>query len=206
MRIGHCSWRKLWRSRSGAAAVEFAVAAPVMITMITGAIELSYFALARTMLEDSVRQAARFGITGASGTSGVSRADALSAVISEQMDPLIDESTTTVTYVSYPTMAGVGQPETWTDANANGRCDNGEQYREINGVPGWQRDMGRANSLGGPGDVIVYTVVFRYEPLLPYFSFLGNDEGELSLTARAVARNQIWQRVTPTTPTLSTCP
>lgn len=194
----------LQRSRRGASTVEFAVAAPVMLALLTGAVELSYLALARSTLEDSVRQAARFGLTGSTGGVSLSREAQLAAIIDAQMGSLVSRSTIDVTYKAYPSMAGVGQPEPFTDTNGNGVCNSGETYREVNGVPGWQADMGRAGSMGGPGDVIVYTVTFKYPPLVPYFSFLGDSNGDLTLTARAVSRNQIWQKVTPgTQPTLN---
>lgn len=62
----------LRRDVQGAAAMEFAVAAPVMAVALAGALELALAGFVGSLLESSLSDASRFGITGFT-TEGVTR-------------------------------------------------------------------------------------------------------------------------------------
>ena len=71
---------RLWRRRDGVTAMEFALAAPVVTLFVAGIVEVGMMLFALTLMEASVRESSRFGITGASGAAGVSREQAIRAV------------------------------------------------------------------------------------------------------------------------------
>ncbi len=58
-------------SRSGAAAVEFALLAPILVTVLLGMIELSRATLVKVMLSDAARKGCRTGIQRDKGNSDI---------------------------------------------------------------------------------------------------------------------------------------
>ena len=58
-------FRRVWSNREGAGVLEFAIVIPVMILFVVGIMEACALLFAESLLEGGVREAARYGITGA---------------------------------------------------------------------------------------------------------------------------------------------
>ena len=90
----------------------------------------------------------------------------------------------------YDSFDDIGEPEPFTDQEPmNGAYDAGEPFSDTNGNGTWDADMGTAG-VGGPGDVVVYTVSYDW-PLLTgmLFSWMGTD-GKVPLRASIAVRNE----------------
>ncbi|MCC7047132.1 MAG: pilus assembly protein [Alphaproteobacteria bacterium] len=152
--------RKLRRDSRGATAVEFGFIAPALFVVAWGTVELGMTLLANTLLEGSVREAARAGLTGYT-PSGMNRQDYIKNIVKENTIGLIDMNKLTIETKVYSSFADIGKPEPFTDTNGNGARDGSEAFVDINGNGQWDADMGVAG-LGGPGDIVVYTLKYDW--------------------------------------------
>lgn len=172
---------------SGSTLVEFGVCVGTLTLLIAAAIEFGVLFLVNGSLESAVLQASRYGITGFS-EEGVSREDAIMSIIEDQTLGLVDMSKTEISTKVYKAFDDVGKPEPFTDANGNGTYDGGEPFTDINGNGTWDSDMGAAG-LGGPGDVVVYTVTYPWTALTPLLAPIL--DGAI-LSATVSVRNEPW--------------
>lgn len=176
------------RRRDGATATEFALAAPLLLLLAAGIIEIGSFLFALTLLEAGVREASRFGITGREVAVGTSRETTIRNIVVANGIGLIDAARLQVQVTVYPGFSQIGQPEPFIDqAPFNGIHDPGETFTDVNGNGVWDADMGVAGT-GGAGDVVVYTLTYPWRLLT---GFLGPLLGEqLTLRASIAVRNE----------------
>jgi Flp pilus assembly protein TadG len=152
--------KRLRRNTDGATAVEFGFIAPALMVVAWATIELGMVLLANTLLEGAVREAARAGLTGYT-PAGINRQEYITNIVREHTIGLIDMSKLTIETKVYSSFADIGKPEPFTDGNGNGTRDAGEAFVDINGNGQWDSDMGVAG-LGGPGDIVVYTLKYDW--------------------------------------------
>lgn len=182
-------WRRLQRCCRGVAALEFALAAPVVVLMVAGIIELSLVMFVSTLAEGALREASRYSITGFI-PPGMTREQRLLQIVSDHTIGLVDMDEAVVTYKVYPSFSDIGKPEPFTDnAPANGAYDAGEAFQDINGNGQWDSDMGAAG-LGGPGDIVLYTIEFDWAMTTPLVSPLMGTGGKLALKSSVAVRNE----------------
>jgi len=154
----------LWRRRDGTTALEFAFAAPVVTLFVAGIVEVGMMLFALTLMEASVRESSRFGITGAGGAAGISREQAIRDIVDRVTLGLID-------------------------MNGNGQFDPGESFTDVNGNGQWDADLGAAG-IGGPGDVVVYTLVYDWPLLTGMLNPILGPSGTVRLRASVAVRNE----------------
>ncbi len=166
-------FRALLKSRAGISTVEFAIILPALLTLICGSIELGRISTASletaeaqrtTVMEESIEQAMRFFPLAAGAHVGVE----------------------TTVYSDFSS----AHPETYDDANENGQFDLGENFVDRNANGKWDAASPIAGTLGGPGDVVSYTVHF---PKRILFGFLGMNwlmGDRITLNATTVVRNE----------------
>lgn len=184
-------WTRLARDERGAYLVEFAIVAPVVISLVMGTIDLGYLSYVRATLESVTRDAARQAITRTSGCM-VDRSSTIESIISDSMNTFIDGGTpVSVTVRSYRGgFESVGQPEPLTnDLDGDGQYDEGDSYEDINGDGEWSADQGTLGDLGGPGDVVVYTTNFRAKTLFLGLPILFSKD-IVNMRASTVVRNE----------------
>ena len=182
--------RALAGERSGATALEFAILAPVLFLAVIGIIELAIVLLIQVLLEGSVREASRFGITGYT-PAGVTRDTQIRNVVARYTIGLINPNAITITTKVYPSFGQIGQPEPYTDSNHNGHYDAGEPYTDINGNGRWDADMGASGS-GSAGDVVLYTVSYDWHMITGLMRPLMGTNGVVHLQASIAVRNEPW--------------
>lgn len=175
------------KNRRGSAAIEFALLAPVFFYLVFGIIEVYTIALAEGILESSVRQAARSGLTGFN-PAGLTRDEFILQQIEEEAffintDNIIFENQI------YSSFENIDQPEPYTDENDDGFYDIGEPFTDVNANGQWDEDMG-ASGAGSAGDIVVYTIKYNWRFLTPFIGELMSDDGSLDLVASAVVRNE----------------
>jgi Flp pilus assembly pilin Flp len=157
---------RLWRDERGATIVEFAVVVPVLLLAVIGIIEVAIVLFISSTIESAVFEASRFGVTGNNDVPGVTREDRVRDIVERRTYGLVDMDRVEIEALVYATFADIGQPEPFTDANANGTYDVGEDYVDVNGNGQWDPDMGAAG-LGGPSDVVVYRLSYSWGILTP---------------------------------------
>jgi Flp pilus assembly protein TadG len=181
-------WAQLRRDDRGAAALEFALVSPLLILFIVGIIEVAMILFVSSLLEGSVREAARYGITGYT-ISGSSRVQIVRNIVASNTVGMIDMSKVTITTLTYSSFSNIGKPEPFNDANHNGIYDAGESYTDVNGNGKWDADMG-APGVGGAGDVVVYTVSYNWPFITGYLSDVMGLS--IPLSASYAVRNEPW--------------
>lgn len=191
MMIGfRSSIKRMLGDRRGASAVEAALALPVLIAVLIGAFELGGIMLTEILMEGAVRDASRAGITG-NNPQGKTREELIMEVLDSRTLSFVDTDKAVIRQLVYENFADIGKPEPLTkDVNGDGDYDAGQdEYVDINGNGQWDADMGAAG-LGGPGDVVVYTVTYDLPSLTGVFSPLYGEDGTIRLTASTAVRNE----------------
>ncbi|AIK96952.1 hypothetical protein [Candidatus Odyssella acanthamoebae] len=79
----------------------------------------------------------------------------------------MDPNKVKITVKSYPNLAGVNNPEPFTDTNNNGIYDKGEPYTEVNGNGIWDVDQGVTGSFGTAGQVVEYDISYVWDTVFP---------------------------------------
>ncbi len=182
--------RPVLRDTRGVTIVEFAIILPAMLTLICGTIEMGHMILARQVLEGAVVEAARKA-TASLETDEAHRKSIMTASITRSMAAFATAPGQAVeiqtrVYADFSS----AYPETYTDQNGNGRYDASEPYVDRNRNGKWDDTTAKSGTLGGPGDVVSYTVRF---PKRLLFGFVGRFIGRtatLPLSATTVVRNE----------------
>lgn len=180
-------FRTIQRDDVGAALVEFALVAPVLILLIMGMLDIGHRIYATAILQGSVQKASR----DASLDNGAANASAIDERVKSLMLPVIQEepiSTFDFKRQNYSDFSDVAKPEEFTDTNNDGDCNNGEPYDDVNGNDSWDADRGAAGQ-GNAKDAVLYTVKVTYPRLFPMAELIGLPQDEV-IEASTVVRNQ----------------
>ncbi len=169
--------RRFLRNRRGSSLVEFAIMAPLTITMLIGIVELGMVFLVSSSLENAVLASSRFGITG-STADGTTREDVIRDVIEQNTYGLVPLDEVTIDTIVYDNFSDIGEPEPFADTNANGVFDTGEPFTDVNGNGQYDTDVGLAG-LGGPGDIVLYRIRYQIQSLTqlfdPFFTVIDHS-------------------------------
>ena len=174
--------RQLARDERGVSATEFALIAPVFLTLLMGIFDAGQEAYGFSVLNGAVQKAAR---DSSLEITDIGFADAM---VERQVAPILPGATFKSTRTSYNDYKDIGRPEKWNDANNNGTCDAGESYVDENGSGDWDSDIGKEGN-GGADDVVVYQMTVDYEPTFKV-PFMPSHWTKRSLTASAIKKNQ----------------
>ena len=196
----------LHRDSSGVAAIEFAIVAPVFITLLIGTLDIGHWVYAKAVLAGAVQKAARESTLEDANTTTAD--DAVMDVIGS----VLPGAVLTSTRKSYYDFTDVGRPESWNDVknnavaspkNSDGICNNGETYTDENGNDQWDADVGVSGN-GGASDVVFYTVTVTYSPVfrLPY---APASWAQRTISATAVRKNQPFSKQSGYGSTAGTC-
>jgi hypothetical protein len=179
---------QLMRGKRGASAVEFALIAPVCMALVCVFIDLSMVMFITNVMEGGLREASRYAITGYL-EPGKTREQKIAEIVKDHSYGLILESDLTIIYKIYPSFEDVGKPEPFVDTNGNGKHDSGEPFTDVNKNGQWDADMGAAG-VGGPGDIVAYTVEYKWTLWTPLASEVWGDGGRITLNATIAVRNE----------------
>jgi len=182
--------RLLRRNEEGATIVEFALIAPTLMLFVMGIIEVAMVLFVSMLLEGSVREAGRYGITGYV-YQGFDRIAIIRKIVEENTIGLVDMEKVKIETLTYQSFSAVGQPEPFSDTNGNGQRDAGEPFNDVNGNGTWDDDMG-VNGAGGPGDIVVYTITYDWPLLTTFLGDLMGRAGIMQLRASYAVRNEPW--------------
>ncbi|MEZ5692265.1 MAG: TadE/TadG family type IV pilus assembly protein [Altererythrobacter sp.] len=176
--------KSLRRDEKGAAAVEFALVAPVLLIGMMGVFDLGYNMYTASVLHGAIQKTARDSTIEAAS----SKEAALDARVSTMVRKIAPNATVTFERTSYSSFSKVRQPEDWTDTNTNGTCDGGETYEDANGNGSWDPDIG-SSGFGGARDAVLYEVKVSYPRAFPIAGLIGASN-QFETKVRTVLRNQ----------------
>lgn len=159
----------LKQDESGATIIEFALVSPVLLFMMMGSFDIGYGVYMRSVLDGAVQKAARDSAL----ESGSSSLTTIDARVRETIQKVNKNAVVSFNRQSYHQYSDVDRPETFDDANGNGTCDNNELFGDENGNGDWDDDVG-TSGVGGPKDVVYYTVTVAYDQLFPFKGFERN--------------------------------
>ncbi len=185
---------RLRRDESGSPAIEFAFAAPIFFLLVSAIIEFGLVMFVTVLMEGSLRDASRYGVTGQlpDGASTIAeREDYIRNMIKKRTLGLVDFDDAEVDILSYPTFDDIDQGEDYKDANKNGKYDNGETFKDCNGNGKRDKDRG-SEGVGGSGDVVLYRMKYDWPLLTPMVAPLIGTDGKFALRASIAVRNEPW--------------
>lgn len=190
----------LGRDRKGGAIVEFAIVAPVLLTMIFFVLDAGIFLYAKGLLEGEVNAAGRASTL--ETATDTTRA-ALDNHVRDRIHSLLPGAEISFTRTSFRSYSRAeSRAEQFIDSNSNGVCDNGETFADENVNGTYDVDAGVTGN-GGARDVVIYTATMEYEKLTPIASLIG-WENHTEIAASTILRNQPYDRQGQ--PVDETCP
>jgi len=174
--------RTIRRDENGATVVEFALVAPVLVTLLLGLFDIGYNMYVASVLQGAIQKAARdSSIEGATPAS-------LDGKVTSAVHDISPGATVRFSRKSYASFSDVSTPEDFTDLNGDNVCNNGEPFEDANGNNAWDTDRG-VDGLGGARDAVLYTVDVSYPRAFPVAGLLGLPE-EHEMKSATVLRNQ----------------
>lgn len=200
------------RHNEGATAVEYALIAPVLLLLLMGTLEFNLIMYASAVLEGATNYAARLAKTGytnssatspCSTTTGTAQSELqyITFVTQGRVNGLMNPCNITTSSKYYGEYGYIGQAEPYCipstgicygygSGNGNGPgYVPGDTYTDINGNGQWDADIGLAG-LGGPGDIVVYTVSYPWPIMTPIMKKFFGNSGTITLTSSAVVKNE----------------
>lgn len=181
----------LRRNEDGSPTMEMAFAAPVLFLICAGTVEFGMIMFVTVLMESSLRDAARYGITG-QVPDGLDRQSYIIDLIGERTIGLVDIDAADIEILSYPTFGDVGRGEEFVDGNGNGQYDPGETYDDENDNSQWDEDVGTPGA-GESGQVVVYRITYEWSLLTPLAGPLIGDDGKYGISASIAVRNEPWE-------------
>ncbi len=154
---------RLRHDQGGSPAIEFAFVAPIFFMAVFATIEFALIMFVTVLMESSLRDASRYGVTGQlpdGATTMAEREAHLREMIADRTLGLIDFADATVEMLSYPTFGDVGEGEKFVDGNGNGKYDAGETFNDCNGNGTRDADRGTEGP-GESGAVVLYRMTLR---------------------------------------------
>ena len=180
----------------GSTTIEYAMVLPVLVFFIMGTLEYSIIMYNSAIIEGATNYAGRMAKTGYNNTSTggtcasptQNQSQYITCITKSRVGTLLNGNNLVISSKSYSNFSNIGQSEPYTDVNNIGHYVAGDPYTDINHNGQWDADMGTAG-LGGPGDIVVYTVSYPWSVLTPIMSrFFTN--GKVNIRASAVIKNE----------------
>lgn len=161
--------RGLLNDRKGVTAIEFALIAPILFLLTFGIIEYSLVMFTSSAIESATHIGSRLGKTGyvdpaapTPGPAPITRENYIRQLIRARVGRLINYSNLIIESKVYPTLPAA------------------------NGSPG-----DPTGSLGGGGQVVEYTVRYKWPILTPIMKqFLGDQDGNFNIVSTMLVRNE----------------
>lgn len=176
--------RQLTRDCRGALLIEFALIVPAFILFVVGIIEISMLLFTNVLVEGSLREASRFGITG-QVVGAATREATIEQMITHGTGGLVEPDDLSVNTYVFQTFTTVGTPEAWVDNNDNGTIED-DEFDDTNGNGVWDGKPGA----GGSGDIVLYQIDYNHSFITGLMKTFGDANGKLSMTASIAVRNE----------------
>jgi hypothetical protein len=176
--------QRLRSESNGTSLMEFAIIAPVFLTLLMAVFDLGYREFIFSTLQGAVHKAARDGTL----EDGSSAATSLDARVEKLVSPIVANGVWTFERKNYQSFTRAGAQEKFTDSDGDSIRDAGECYEDENGNSTWDADSGQAGQ-GGAEDITKYSVKVEFPRIFPLYGMLGWPANQ-TVSATTVIRNQ----------------
>ena len=180
--------RLLRRDRRGAAIVEFALCAPVLIMILLGLFDVAYNMYASTVLHGAVQKAGRD-----SSIQG-SVAGTLDQRVTSSVRDVMPNAQMEFERKAYEEFSDVSRAEDFNDLNDDGVCNDNEPFEDANGNGTWDADRAVLGQ-GGARDAVLYSVTMTYPRSFPIAAYVPGLDPDFTVTATTVLRNQPYENI-----------
>jgi Flp pilus assembly pilin Flp len=178
--------KRLRRDDRGATLMEFAIVAPVLLTVILGLLDMTYRLWATSILVGEVEKAARDSTVEANTTpAAIAALDTRVRNAVKEINGTVTDGDFTITRRNFAEFSNSGRMEPST--GPGGVCATGHSYVDQNGSGSW--DDGGRDGQGGAKDVTLYTVRVRYKAIFPVNALFGASPYH-TIEAKTLLRNQ----------------
>ncbi|TXC71222.1 pilus assembly protein [Sphingomonas ginsenosidivorax] len=176
--------RPFLRDTRGAALMEFAIVAPVLLTMIVGGLGAGHTLYVQSVLDGEMQKAARD--MSLEDASAEARQAAIEDRVRDQVHKLVKGADVDFELTAYHDYRDAdAKVEEYVDGNHDGTCNKGESYVDANNNNSWDREGG-TTGIGGSKDVVLLKAIVSYASFLPF----GQTRGQMNLTSTTLLRNQ----------------
>ena len=178
----------LGRDQRGVSAVEFALVAPMFLSVLMATFDLGFGVYTKAVLQGAIEEAARqASLENTQWTNIESKVKNQILAVIPSSDPSTDISFTLDPRV-YEDYDDLILPEQFTDTNSNGSRETGECYMDRNSNRQYDTDVGVAGR-GGAQDVISIKASVTYKRVFPLWAMTGQSQNQL-IEASTNLRNQ----------------
>jgi Flp pilus assembly protein TadG len=175
---------RLARDDRGAAMIEFAIVAPVLILMVIGGLGAGHTLYVKSVLDGEMQKAARD--TSLEDAGAESRREEIQNRVRTRVRRVINGAEVTFDLNSFRDYRNAqNRVEEYTDSNSDGTCNKGETFVDANNNGTWDL-QGGSKGVGGSKDVVLLVATVTYPSFLPF----GQARGGMSLTSTTLLRNQ----------------
>ncbi len=176
--------QRLRRESDGTTLMEFAILAPVFLTLLMAVFDLGYRGFIHSTLQGAVHKAARDGTLENGGAAGLS----LDAKVRNLVSPIVANGVFTFDRKNYQSFTRAGAQEKFTDSDSDNIRDATECFEDENNNGTWDADSGQAGQ-GGAEDITKYNVTLEFPRIFPLYGMLGWSANQV-VSATTVIRNQ----------------
>ncbi len=155
----------LVQDEDGAYALEFALVAPVFMTLLAGTMEFGHVMFIDSIMQGVVQSAARD--SGLDTGASVTEQAAIDQWVTNQIQSLHGGAVVTInrrSFLSYEEARTPTREPLVQDLNGNAQCDPGDRFEDINNNMTYDLDRTLAGQ-GGPRDRVIYEVNVVYPSL-----------------------------------------
>jgi Flp pilus assembly pilin Flp len=199
--------KRLFRNQSGATLMEFGLIAPPMMLMLIGTMELGHGYYVRTVLNGSLRDAARdSSLEAASAATAQTTIDLKLKNTIKKIAPTANVEIKRRYYKTFSN-AAAADPEPIianSDSNGDTKCDIGERFLDINNNGTWDEDGGDSGQ-GGARDIVIIKAVVSYKRMFPLDKMMGISDGVTIISDSILANQPYGQQQQYGTPTSTLC-
>lgn len=178
----------LGRDQRGVSAVEFALVAPMFVSVLMATFDLGFGVYTKAVLQGAVEEAARkASLENTQWADIENKVKGQILAVIPSSDPSTDISFTLDPRV-YEDYDDLILPEQFTDTNSNGSREAGECYMDRNNNRQYDTNVGIAGR-GGAQDVISIKASVTYKRVFPLWAMTGQSQNQL-IEAYTYLRNQ----------------
>jgi len=173
--------------------IEAAFLFPLLGFLVMAIAELGVMLFANSLMEASLREASRYGITGQQLTQTEQRIAHIRDVINRTTLGLLDGNQALIEVKTYPSFAAIDTGEPFIDGNGNSEYDEGETFDDLNGNGLWDSDIG-VDGAGESGAIVRYSVTVNWDIKTPVIKpFFSDENGDYPIRASMAVRNEPWE-------------
>lgn len=177
---------RLTHDRRGAAVVEFALIAPVLLMLLMGMFDMGYNYYMQSQLQGAVQKASRDATVQALAGDPTGIDERVTHAVRE----IVPSAELTFSRRAYSSFSDVHRAEDFTDIDNNGTCNDGEPFEDANDNGTWDQDRGSTGG-GGARDAVLYVVGVSYPRAFGAAQLVGLP-ANVTTEAVTVLRNQPW--------------